>query len=229
MRQIRFGGLEISVVLTVIAAAFFLLFPRLDLSVSALFYDPARGFYLESDPALAIFREIMWTGSELIFLGFLALLILGALRARWRFLPLRETGFAVTSVVLGPGLLVNAGLKAYWGRARPHDVTEFGGALSYSPPLEISDQCQSNCSFVSGEASMIVATALILYLIGAPRVSGRARLWLAISLTVLAAATSALRILFGGHFLSDVIFAGLFSAIIVFAMQRFFLPATRRP
>lgn len=227
MKHVRFGGLEVSVALTVIAAAIFILFPRVDLAVSAAFYDPARGFYLGQVPALKIFREIVWTGSELIFLGVLAVLIAGAIRARWRLLPLREAGFAVAAVVLGPGLVVNAGLKAYWGRARPRDVLEFGGGLHYSPPLQISDQCTSNCSFVSGEASMIVATALIIYLIAAPRVSVTARWWMAIALGVIATATSALRVLFGGHFLSDVIFAALISAVIVFAMYRVFFRAPR--
>jgi len=220
MKFKNWGGLEMSLGLTLLFAVIFVLFPRVDLTVSGWFFDPARGFYLGAVPVLVALRETVWTVSELIFVVILLSMIGGAIWPRVKLLPVREGAFALASLFLGPGLLVNGILKAHWGRARPNSVEEFGGTLSYSPPLVPSDQCLNNCSFVSGEASLVVTTALVLILLSLPRVSVRRGRWVIGVLGVIATATSLLRIFFGGHFLSDVIFAALISAVIVFALHR---------
>ena len=62
----------------------------------------------------------------------------------------------------GPGLVVNGVLKAFWGRARPSQILEFGGAAQFTPPVQIADQCARNCSFVSGEASGVTMLAIAI-------------------------------------------------------------------
>jgi membrane-associated PAP2 superfamily phosphatase len=107
-------------------------------------------------------------------------------------------------MVLGTGVVVNAILKDNWGRPRPVDTQTFGGAGTFEPALLPSNQCDSNCSFVSGHAATGF-TLLALGLLGAPATRRRWLLWgLAAGLT-----TGALRIAQGGHFLSDVLFSGL--------------------
>ena len=67
----------------------------------------------------------------------------------WR-LPL---AFVVVAGVLGPGMVVNWGFKENWQRARPYQVENFGGSQKFSRAAVISDQCNNNCSFVSGHVS----------------------------------------------------------------------------
>jgi lipid A 4'-phosphatase len=67
----------------------------------------------------------------------------------WR-LPL---AFVVLSGVLGPGLLVNSGFKDNWQRARPYQVHEFGGTQQFTRAAVMTDQCDNNCSFVSGHVA----------------------------------------------------------------------------
>ena len=43
--------------------------------------------------------------------------------------------------------------KDTWGRARPINIQEFGGDKIYTQPFIKSDQCEKNCSWISGESS----------------------------------------------------------------------------
>ena len=64
---------------------------------------------------------------------------------RWLFLLL--------TLIIGPGLITNTLLKDNWGRARPHQITEFGGRAQFTPAFVITNQCVRNCSFTSGDSS----------------------------------------------------------------------------
>ncbi len=68
---------------------------------------------------------------------------------QWR-LPL---AFVVLSGALGPGVLVNNGFKDNWQRARPYQVQEFGGPQQFTRATVMTDQCNNNCSFVSGHVA----------------------------------------------------------------------------
>ena len=69
--------------------------------------------------------------------------------AAWR-LPL---AFVVLSGLLGPGLVVNSVFKDNWQRARPYQVQEFGGTQQFTRAAVITNQCDNNCSFVSGHVA----------------------------------------------------------------------------
>jgi lipid A 4'-phosphatase len=91
-----------------------------------------------------------------VFRACLVIALLGWLVAQfgsrwqaWR-LPL---AFVVVAGVLGPGMVVNWGFKENWQRARPYQVENFGGPQKFSRAAVISDQCNNNCSFVSGHVS----------------------------------------------------------------------------
>ena len=51
-------------------------------------------------------------------------------------------------------IIVNVLLKGFWGRARPNDILELGGEENFSAWFQYSDACSTNCSFVSGDASV---------------------------------------------------------------------------
>jgi len=59
--------------------------------------------------------------------------------------------FLILSVVIGPGLIINAVFKDHWDRPRPRDVVEFGGMLQCTPaPL----RGESGESFPCGHCSV---------------------------------------------------------------------------
>ena len=123
--------------------------------------------------------------------------------------------FLCASLIVGSGLIVNLGLKDHSHRPRPVHVREFGGDEDFRPWFRFDGACRRNCSFASGEAASgawMLAPALL-----APPPFQTVAI---IGAGIFAIATSALRLAFGGHFLSDVLFGGLISAFVVVAMWR---------
>ncbi|MBO6896555.1 MAG: phosphatase PAP2 family protein [Shimia sp.] len=129
--------------------------------------------------------------------------------------------FVVGVYVFGPGLLVHRILKAHWGRARPDTTTEFGGDLLFTPPFEIAAQCAANCSFMSGEAAGATAFAISAYAVTRFVRSPVLHHMLFGSALSLAVAGAFLRVVFGRHFLSDVIFSALFVSLIAVGLSFF--------
>ena len=126
--------------------------------------------------------------------------------AEMRGAAIRAAAFGIFCYAIGPGLIVNAGFKNNWGRARPNTVAEFNGGRLYTPPLQPTDQCGRNCSFVSGEGSLGFVSAAPSVLL-----EGGGRLLMLGGGIALGIALGGVRILQGAHFLSDVIFSGLAS------------------
>jgi len=193
-----FGGL---LALTV---ALFLLFPDIDLAASRLFYDPRAGFGLAWGPAVALERSIPWiTGLIIALVAVGTLWLLSTGRPLWR-LERRVLAFIALATALGPGLLVNVVLKDHWGRARPGQIEAFGGTRQFTPAPLPSDQCARNCAFVSGHAALGFSLVGFAFLV--PRRRPRA---FAIGVALGFGALVGLgRIAAGGHFLSDVVYAG---------------------
>ncbi len=195
----------------------FVVWPALDLKVTAWFYKDAA-FPLAQNGPIESFRLFLWDASLVILAVFLLMTLASALLRRPLLgLPLKAWAYGLAIYLLGPGILVNGILKAYWGRARPFSVTEFGGDRLFSRAYAISDQCAANCSFVSGEVAGTAAMSIGLWLILSV---WRKKLPKAIH-TALAALILALpfvvgvqRVAAGNHFASDAVLAGLFVALI---------------
>ncbi|MDP3379186.1 MAG: phosphatase PAP2 family protein [Brevundimonas sp.] len=180
---------------------YFLLFPGVDVGVSAAFHTAGEGFALSSDPALRALRKSSTIVLGLILLGVIGRIVFRLIARRSLGRDLRRGGFLLIGLAVGPGLLVNTVLKGLWGRPRPVHTEMFGGDTPYVPVWQISDWCQSNCSFVSGEASSaawLVAAAWVL----CPPAWRPWALPLAVAYGV---ALSLNRLAFGGHFLSDIL------------------------
>jgi lipid A 4'-phosphatase len=99
----------------------------------------------------------------------------------------------------------NVILKDHWGRARPIDVQQFGGANTFTAWWDPRGECPNNCSFVAGEPSgafWTMAPAALAPVELQPLAFGAA--------LIFGAAVGVLRIGGGGHFFSDVAFAGVF-------------------
>lgn len=128
-------------------------------------------------------------------------------------------GLLVGAFALGPGLLVNGILKAQSHRPRPHQTMEVAdGDLPYRPFYSFDGGCLRNCSFSSGEAAAAFWTVTPALL--APPGLQLPAVALALCFGV---ATSALRLLMGAHFLSDVAFSAL--AMLLLAVAAFRLLA----
>lgn len=191
--------------------------PELDLAASRSFWDAANGFGAGKNPALIAFRDINrdlpWV---VIAIAIVLLIANNVTRHTKRFAPPHKLLFVITFFALGPGLGVQA-IKAFVGRARPRALEEFGGHAVFTPPWDISDQCLRNCSFISGEAASAFAL-LTLVIFVRPEY---AKLYVC-AIGVLAAAFSINRVVFGAHFLSDVVIAWNVMWILAVLLWRLF-------
>ncbi|HEB49675.1 MAG TPA: phosphatase PAP2 family protein [Desulfobulbus sp.] len=134
----------------------------------------------------------------------LLLLVAGFFSTRWRRVR-RDALFIILLLALGPGLLVNVALKDHVGRARPREVVQFGGSHRFTEIWQPGSTGR-NSSFPSGHASVA------FFLIAPWFVLRRRHRTLALAFlaggTLYGLAVGWARILQGGHFLSDVLWAG---------------------
>ena len=138
--------------LSLLAALVPTLWTALDLGAAALFAGPhapaqaGHWWWVEWINAWipAVFRICL----VIALCGWLAAQTQASWQA-WR-LPL---AFVVVAGIVGPGMVVNWGFKENWQRARPYQVENFGGTQKFSRAAVITDQCDNNCSFVSGHVS----------------------------------------------------------------------------
>jgi lipid A 4'-phosphatase len=184
----------------------FVLWPQMDLAASGLFYTPGRGFFLRDVLPVRVLGWLVYYGARALGGALAVSGLIAALRRR-PFLRLSGKAwlFLLLGLLLGPGLVANVVFKDHWGRARPREVMEFGGAAHFTSPLVLSGECASNCSFVSGDGAFGFYLPSFAYVV-LPR-RRRSVFWGGMALGGLFGAA---RILAGAHFLSDVLFAAVF-------------------
>lgn len=175
-----------------------------DLFLARLFFDVDYGWPVGRTP---LFRFAYNFGQLLGFLPAIvaACVLAASLRdrrlVRWR----RASLFAILTLAIGPGLLVNAIFKEEWNRPRPRQVQEFGGSYRYERPLAIGTPGEGKNSFPSGHAAMgfIFTTPYFLLLSRRPLA---AKAWLAFGIA-LGLFIGCARMAQGAHWLSDVIWS----------------------
>jgi lipid A 4'-phosphatase len=205
-------------ILFIVLAILFVIFPGIDLGVARWFFVPPRHFVLGETWIGRFFDSDVHFGMEW-FLGLLVGVFLYSLYRRrvfWNLTP-RNFLFVALTIALGAGLVTNVVFKDSWGRARPSQILEFGGPKQFSPPFMRSTQCDKNCSFVSGDASL--AASFLAFAVIAQR--NRRRWW--IGLGTFTAIVGFMRMGRGSHFLSDVVFAVLFTVMIMLVLARVIL------
>jgi lipid A 4'-phosphatase len=200
------------------AVALFTLRPEVDLAVAGLFHDAQSGAWAGAAPWAEMLREVFWKATELSVAAFALLLAVTLARRGRAATSARLWAFALGSMALGPGLLVNAFLKEVWERPRPRMVAEFGGDGAFAPAWQIAGDCTGNCSFVSGEAAGTATLALVVWLIAGRRLGGWRRFATAAGLVGATLAVGLQRMASGGHFLSDVVFAWLLCLALTLAL-----------
>ena len=200
-----------------VSVVLFLWLPGIDLAVSGWFYEAQHGFALAAWPPLrGLEASIRW-----ITLAIVAIALVGTAwlrlvgRPLWR-LDRNALIFLVAATAIGPGIIVNTVLKDHWGRARPYQIEEFGGAKRFTAAPLPADQCERNCSFTSGHAALgfsLVGFGLLL----PPGRRRKIALGAAIGFGALVGLA---RIAAGHHFLSDVVYAGLIVIATTWLLHR---------
>jgi membrane-associated PAP2 superfamily phosphatase len=201
----------------VVVGIVFAVWPDLDLAVTGLFYHQV---FIGDSPIERLVRDFFRVTPFLVLIASTALYFARRFGFAVRWAPDgRSAFFLAASFTIGTGLIVNLGMKDHLHRPRPVHVTEFGGQDEFRPWYRFDGACPKKCGFASGEASSafwMIAPALL-----APPPFRAPAIASAVAFGVVA---SALRIAFGGHFLSDVLFGGLISLIVVFALRRALWP-----
>ena len=199
-------GLLIALGLSAAAALIFAVFPGLDLGLARLFFDAETArFPLKYNAAAELVRNAaMWISWGIATPSIAALGFKLMRPDRPLLVKGRTMVFLLVTLILTAGIFSNGIFKTYWGRPRPASVTEFSGPWAYKNWWQAGGDCPRNCSFFSGEA----ATAFWTY---APATLAPPQ-WRPLAyagVTVFGLLTGLLRMTFGGHFLSDVLAAGL--------------------
>jgi lipid A 4'-phosphatase len=223
------------VLVAVLLAGFALAFkvaPELDLTVARFFHDPATGFSLAGHRG---WDRVIFANKLASYLFTVAALVLLPVALLPRFsvdiVAMRYLAFVILLYLVGPGLLVNGILKRVYGRARPVQITAFGGDGPFTGPWEVSEYCRSACSFISAEVAAGTALTVAL-VIGALWFKGRRAV---LSLRIAALASVVLLVLVaiqrvgsGRHYLSDVIFSILLIAALGVALSCLLWPQPAR-
>lgn len=178
------------------------IFSNIDIKFQSPFYNATDGWYLAKVP----FWDFIYKYG--IFLGYflvvIALVILSLSYwkktvVKWR----RPAFFLLVVMIIGPGVLVNATLKDHWGHPRPREIKEFDGKEDYVK-VWVKGETKGK-SFPCGHASMGFFMSIpFLFL------RNRYKKW-AWTFFIFGTAYGLLigiaRMIAGGHFASDVVWA----------------------
>jgi lipid A 4'-phosphatase len=210
------AGLGIALAIAAVVGLVFGIWPEFDLKLQVPFFDPARhGFWRSFDPTYQRARDLATWIIALLALPAVLALALKLLRPhRPLLIPGRAIILMLLTLGLGPGVLTNLVLKEHWDRPRPIDVAEFGGTEHFRPWWDPRGDCPKNCSFVAGEPSGAFWTLAPAMLTPAPwRVAATA------AALVFGAAVGVLRMAAGAHFFTDVVFAGVFTFLVIWLVH----------
>jgi lipid A 4'-phosphatase len=206
--------------LAALTGVVFAVAPRIDLAVAGFFHRVAA---YDAMPhlfhAIAVLRTLEPVVTMLAVAPAVAVLLVKLFwPKRTTIMPARAALFLIVSLALGPGLLVNTVLKDHWARPRPGMVASLGGDMTFRPWWDPRGTCTDNCSFVSGETSSAVWLAAPALLVPPPwRTAAVA------GVAVYATAIGVMRLFMGGHFLSDVLFAAIFTGLVIWTVHGVFM------
>lgn len=175
----------------------------LDLRIESLFYSAQDGWiYRNDNPWMLLYEYGAIPAIALAVGAFIALLVSYRCQALASFR--RQLFFILAVLLIGPGLIVNLGLKENWGRPRPREVIYFGGHKEFQKVWERGPT--NSYSFPSGHAA-IGFFMLCPYFIFRNRRRNLANVFLIGGLAY-GSSMGLARMIQGQHFPSDVIWSG---------------------
>jgi membrane-associated PAP2 superfamily phosphatase len=208
-------GALIALAVAVLVGVVFGLLPEFDLWMSAIFFDPVTENWILNSPLGTWMRRAAAAIIALIVAPAFVALALKLFRPhRPMLMPGRAALLMVATLTLGPGLITNTILKDNSGRPRPIFVVQFGGDEPFFPWWDPRGACDKNCSFVAGEPSGAFWTLAPAAL--TPPAWRAAAYGAALTFGV---AVGFLRMAGGGHFFTDVVFAGVFTFLLIWLMH----------
>ncbi len=183
---------------------------KADIAISDLFYDHATqqwSWFFNTGCTLFYRRGIY--PAFVLFGASVVLQIAGIIARRGNLY--RAGLFLSLLFIIGPGMIVNYGFKNHWGRPRPHQIKDFDGPMAFVPLGSPGISAHHNSSFPSGHA------AVAFYLIGPAFLASPRRRGLGTKLMIaglgFGGAMALVRVMQGGHFMSDVVWS---AAIVYF-------------
>lgn len=179
---------------------------HLDPNFSGRFFDAGTGTWAGNDAAVATFVYDYGTLPG-IFLGVGGLVWAVSGLARRPRSPDPRGLYLGLCLIVGPGLVVNTTFKDNFGRPRPRDTVNFGGEHAFHP-VGTPGADRSCKSFPSGHASMGFLLGVPALLAGTRR-KFWFRAWVVLGISA-GIGIGLVRIAQGGHWLSDVLWSGLF-------------------
>lgn len=214
MNAVKSVAARVSLAIVLALIVLLTIFPSLDLGISTLFFTPDTGFTIDGVwYERMVYRSVQYL-LILVGLGLLLMWVNGRRLApeATKLISGRQLVFLLLLLALGPGLLVNEGMKENWGRSRPVDLLQFGGDKTFSPAFVFSDQ--GGKSFPSGHAAAAFYLVAVAFVVVPRR---RLWLWLAFGYGVL---VGGMRVASGGHFLSDVVTSVLVVWLMTIVLYR---------
>jgi len=202
---------KILLTISILIAIIFILFPQIDLWISAIFFKD-NTFFLQNDPiVLFIFNSAYYIGQPLIIVLLLLLVVQYGFKKEVFSLKRKDILYISLVALIGVVLIVNIIFKDSWDRARPYTIKEFGGTKEFTPAFIISNQCEDNCSFTCGHASFGYFF-LAFWFVYKKR-------WLFYFAITYGTILGLGRIIQGNHFLSDVVFSFVFIYIVAYFLH----------
>src|SRR5215475_2327035 len=211
------NGALIALAIAAAVGLLFALYPDLDIKISEYFFAPddPRAPWMLGGHYQARLREAAASLIALIISPAIGAIVVKLVLPRARmWIPGRTAVLMIVTLVLAPGLVTNVILKDHWGRPRPIDLTVFDGDDQFVPWWDPRGTCPKNCSFVAGEPSGAFWT-----LAPAAVVPPQWRTLAYGAAVAFGAAVGVLRMAAGAHFFSDVVFAGVFSFLVIWLVH----------
>ncbi len=195
---------ELIIVTTLLGlSTIFISIMDLDLKVARLFIQPDGRWIGKDQHPWSLYYQIAAKPGFVIALCGLFIFIGGFyIKQISRFR--KAALFFVLLLLLGPGLIVNVVFKDNWGRARPHEIQEFGGQHQYTE-CWMPGKMGPNSSFPSGHASSAFYMIAPWFVLRKKNVA-LGLLFLSTGL-LYGGLIGYTRIVQGGHFLTDVIWS----------------------
>lgn len=159
-------------------------------------------------------RRLAWPAPYLLAAAILLFWLARSSRVPF---PGRPALLIALTLALGPGLVVNAGLKNHVPRDRPlHTAEVWGAPAPFRPVAAFAGTCARNCSFPSGETAAAFAAL-------APALLAPAPVGVVAAALAFGTGVAALRMAAGAHFLSDVAASAALMCLLVLGLRRLLL------
>ncbi len=204
---------------------FFTIFPESDIYFSNIFFENNK-FISERITFIKSLRSFL--KDLMVLIPIISLLILTLnfyiKQKKQKVFLNKRMKYAILGIIIGPivgsGIIANWYFKDQWGRARPVHVSEFGGDKIFTRAFVKSNQCEKNCSWISGESS-----AAFSFLVGTIILKTPFFFFLNLFFGVI---VSFCRVSMGGHFLSDNLFALFFMLYLAIGYKYLIIKKTKK-